>query len=157
MKVLLVTVFLALTGCGKNYEIVDDNLSNAPGGAYGASITLIEDSCNPEPAKLNEWIWADVWPENNDHQYRLVFWKFDFKKVSIYDQGEIQDNRESNYFPRLIEFVTTGHIANRKINLTVAVNFYDLDTDNNRTLVCGQTFALTGEKFLNYPGPPPQN
>ena len=156
MRILPMAIFLILIGCGKNYEIVDDNLSNAPGGAYGTSITLTEDSCNPEPAKLNEWVWTDVWPENNDREYRLVFWKFDFKKVRIYDQGEIQDSRESNYFPRLIEFITTGHIANRKIDLLVTVNFYDLDADNRRALVCGQIFTLIGEKFLNYPSPPPQ-
>lgn len=132
----------------------DNNLHNTPGGAYAANLTLESSDCPGELPQFNEWVWADVWPINNDSEYHLAFWKFDLPKVRLYAAGEVRHQAEELYWPRLYQTITTGYILNQKIGLNLTLNYYELDSDDNRKLICARNFALSGTKFLDYPDPP---
>lgn len=153
-KMLMVSMFFYALGCGPVDETYSDNVHPTAGGAYSAEFSLLTDDCVPEKANYTEWIWADVWPVNTDHEYRIAFWQFDFKKTRIYEAGLVQYRHEDKVWPVLYIIAADGHIWNKHIDLVTTVTEYSLDINDQRTLVCTRTFGLHGTKFLDYPDPP---
>src|SRR3989344_1957964 len=144
MRIIYIISLLCTIGCGmadKN----DDGLSNAPGGAYSAELSLEFDDCEATKPEYREWVWADAWPKG-DSNYYIDFWKFDWPEAHLFSGGQLKYRKEETYWPKLYEVISDGNIFNKRIDLKTTVNEYSLDVDDNRTFLCKRVFELHGTK-----------